>query len=167
MLIINRIAIFILFIPILVFIILETVRDNLWDEKAPTWIGIIFIFLLLTPFILDIIAQYNKRLRESAWYVSFSSLKLGYFGFVIMLISFNTDITPIMTRWDISMTGLGIAIIAIGMALLMQKEQKPLFEELHDVTTNLQDDVNKILKKLNSIEKKQTKALSKRTKSKN
>ncbi len=164
MLIKNKLAIIIMLIPFFVFIMLETVRDTLWDEKAPTWISIIFIFLLFTPFILDIIAQYYKRLRESEWYVSFSSLKLGYFGLVIMLISFNIDIAPIMTRWDISMTGLGIAVIAIGMASLMQKEQKPLFNELRDATTNLQDNVNKILKKLNNIEKTRTKAQLKRTK---
>jgi len=135
-------AVVIATIPIFILIILEVLRDLFWIESVWFWIRILFIILILIPAIFSFI----PRDKKPKWMLDFSDLTPIYFGFVIMLISFNTDIIPQMARWDISMSGLGAAIAVLGISLLMHKEQKPVLEELRKEIATINSKIDKLVR---------------------
>jgi len=140
-------------IPIFILAILEFLRDFYWTEQVFFWIKILFLLLIIMPVLPSIMARFVSKVRNSKWLADVSNLMPIYYGFVIMLISFNRDILPQTSRWDISMTGLGVAIAALGIALFMQQKQEPFFDELRRTTLDLHDDTKVLHNKLDKLEK--------------
>ena len=139
--------------PIFILAILEILRDFYWTEQVFFWIRILFLLLITIPALLGIMATFVSKVRKSKWLAAISALMPIYYGFVIMLISFNRDILPQTSRWDISMTGLGVAIAALGIFLFMQQKQEPFFDELRRTTLDLNDNTKVLHNKLDKLEK--------------
>ena len=139
--------------PLVILAILEFFRDYFWTEQVFFWIRILFLLLVIIPALLGIMTIFVSRIRKSKWLAAASDFMPIYYGFVIMLISFNKDILPQTSRWDISMTGLGVAIIALGIVLFTQKKQEPFFDELRRTTLDLNDNTKVLHNKLDNLEK--------------
>ena len=138
--------------PLFILIILELLRDWFWTESVLFWIKILFLALIAIPALFGFIPIRKK----TKWLVPFSNLMPIYYGFVIMLISFNRDILPQMSRWDVSMTGVGVAIIALGIVYLTHKKQEPFLEKLNKKIGKIEKTVSK-LQPTKTREKKQRK----------
>lgn len=139
--------------PLFILVILEILRDYFWNEQVLFYIKILFLALIALPALLGIISIFVSKVRNSKWLAAFSNIMPIYYGFVIMLISFNRDIIPQTGRWDLSMTGLGVAIIALAIALLMQQKQAPFFNELNKNMLDLQENTKVLGNKLAKIER--------------
>lgn len=149
----KKVAFIISLTPVYILLILELLRVLYWIESIFFWISILFLALMIMPAVLAIIARFSPMMRKSKLLAASSDLMPIYYGFMIVLISLNRDIIPQTTRFDISMTGLGVAIFAIGIALLMQQRQAPLFEELNKNILDLQENTKVLGNKLAKIER--------------
>ncbi|MBA7678328.1 hypothetical protein ES703_86601 [subsurface metagenome] len=149
----NKTAIFAISLtPLFILIILEFLRDWFWTESVLLWIRILFLVLIALPALFGFIPIREKTKLLAA----FSDFMLIYYGFVIMLISFNRDILPQMSRWDVSMTGIGVAIIALGIVYLTHKKRELFLEKLNKKIGKIEKTVSK-LQPTKTREKKQRK----------
>jgi len=149
----NKKAIFaISFSPVFILIILELLRGWFWTGSLLLWIRILFLVLIALPVLFGFIQIRGKP----KWLTAFPAFILIYYGFVIMLISFNIDILPQVTRWDLSMTGVAIAMIALGAVYLTYKIQEPFLEKLNKKIDKIEKTVSK-LQPTKTREKKQRK----------
>ena len=149
----NKKAIFAISLtPLFILIILEFLRDWFWTESVLLWIRILFLVLIALPALFGFIPIRKKTKLLAA----FSDFMPIYYGFVIVLISFNRDILPQMSRWDVSMTGVGVAIIALGIVYLTHKKQEPFLEKLNKKIGKIEKTISK-LQPTKTREKKQRK----------
>lgn len=138
----KKVARFITLIPVFTFVILEFLREFYWKEPVFIWIKIIFLVLVTIPALLGFMTI--SKGKKPNWMSDFSDLMPIYYGFVIMLIALNRDIVPQIDRWDVSMTGVGVAIIALGIFYLTQRKQEPLLEKLNKKIDKIEKTVRKL-----------------------
>ena len=149
----KKVAFIISLTPVYILLILEFLRSLYWLEPIFFWIKILFLALMIIPAFLAIIARFIPMKRISKLLSTSLDLMPFYYGFMIVLVSINRDIIPQIARFDISMTGLGVAIFALGIVLFMQQKQAPFFEELNKNILDLQENTKVLGNKLAKIER--------------
>lgn len=155
----------ILLIFVIGWIILELLRNFSGITQVLDAIRYFFLFLFLIPSIIGIISIFSQKLRESKWFKYISDSILFYYAAIIILMSINSDIIPIIPRWNISMTGLGFAVFALGWALYPQRKKPQRTETLEALNKKFRkaekvidaflEESQKFAKQLSAIQKEE------------
>ena len=149
----KKVALIISLTPVYIILIVEFLRGVYWTESIFFGIKILFLALMIIPALIAIIASFIPTMRKSKLLATLANLILFYYAFMIMLVSVNRDIIPQTTRFDMSMSGVGLALFALGIVLLMQQKQDPLFEELNRNILDVSDNTKALNNKVAKLEK--------------
>ncbi len=149
----KKIALIISFTPVYIILIVEFLRVVYWPESIFPGIKILFLALLIIPALIAIIASFIPTMSKSKLLAALANLILFYYAFMIMLVSANRDIIPQTARFDMSMSGVGLALFALGIVFLAQQKQAPLFEELSRNILDVSDNTKALNNKVAKLEK--------------
>ena len=115
-----------------------------------------------------VVAQFSLKLRKSIWVSVIVDAVIIYFGFLLISLSLFKNLLAEM-KWDPSMAGLGIAIVAFGWILFTQRKQpqtKETSEELRANVSALSGKMEALNEKFNKLGNAIDKVLEKEDKSK-
>jgi len=110
-----------------------------------------------------VVAQFSLRLRKSIWVSAIANAVIIYLGFLLISLSLFKNLLAEM-KWNPSMAGLGIAIVAFGWLLFTQRKQpqtKETSEELRANVSVLSGKMDTLNEKFNKLENVLDKVLEK------
>jgi len=110
-----------LLVSFAVFSVLVSLREHPAKEQVLVVVLWISIILAIAAALFFAICQFIQRLRQSVWVSTIPSALIVYFGVLIISLSYYKDLL-IEMKWDPSMIGLGIAVVAFGWGLFTQRQ---------------------------------------------
>ena len=138
-------------ISAIVYIAYLLSRESVFRETVLSGALYLLTLILLVFALCFMVALF----RKATWLSAITSAFMVYLGLMIILFSVNKDIVPEIPNWDVSMTGVGIAVIVFGLVIFTQYEQaqtKEKSEELGTDGSGLSEKVEALNEKFNKLE---------------
>lgn len=130
-------------------------RESVFREIVLSGASSLFALILLLFVIYSLVALSPLKIGKPIWFSAITSAFIVYFGFMIILFSVNKDMLPEVPYWDVSMTGLGMAIIAFGLVIFTQRKEvqgKETPQELEASVSGLDEKIVALNEKFSKLE---------------
>ena len=133
---------------------LWTLKDSPTIEYVLTLTLQASLAIFIVFVVYFIVALVLLQFQTSIWLPGLSSALIIYFGAIIIMLSYFQEFAE-KVAWDVSLAGLGVVAVTIGMAFFPRHEQPPIEKTLEDLkkhSSDLEDAIATFNKTQNNLE---------------